>query len=84
LLGQHAFELDPQLKLLKVKSGVLTGRHPTELEIRSRTGCSVIAVERGESLFTEFEDGFRFQDEDEVYVCGDQHAVERFHSVFSS
>ncbi|MBN2170541.1 MAG: NAD-binding protein [Candidatus Krumholzibacteriota bacterium] len=82
LLGQHAFELDPQLKLLKVGSGRMEGKAPSELDLRRRTGCSIIGVERGNELFTEFDADFRFLPEDEVYVCGSERAIERFQDAF--
>jgi Trk K+ transport system NAD-binding subunit len=82
LLGQEAISVDPQLKVLKVSPKGLAGRHPAELEVRERTGCSIVAVERGEEVLVEFGPGFRFQPEDAVYVCGSARAVRRFQEVF--
>ncbi len=84
LLGRQALELDPQLKLLKTSGEVLAGRHPAELKIRSRTGCSIIAVERGEKLLTGLDEDFRFEATDAVYVCGGQDAVDRFENLFEA
>ncbi|HEX9945722.1 MAG TPA: NAD-binding protein [Thermoanaerobaculia bacterium] len=83
LLGQEAVAIDPQLKILKVAPDGLAGRHPAELGIRERTGCSVVAVERGEDVLVEFGPEFRFLPEDAVYVCGSGGAVRRFREVFS-
>jgi len=82
LLGQHTFELDPQLKLLKVNAAPLAGQHPVELDIRGRTGCSVVAVERGDELFTEFDQGFSFEARDDIYICGSPDAAARFQANF--
>jgi len=82
LLGQEAFEVDPQLKVRKVAAGPLAGRHPAELRLRSRTGCSLVAVERGDDVLVELGPDFRFQAEDTVYVCGSSGAVQRFGEVF--
>jgi Trk K+ transport system NAD-binding subunit len=82
LLGQESVAVDPQLKILKIASGGLAGRHPAGLAIRERTGCSVVAVERGDDVLVEFGPAFRFQPSDAVYICGSGNAVRRFQEVF--
>ncbi|MBV8200418.1 MAG: NAD-binding protein [Acidobacteria bacterium] len=82
LLGQEAFEVDPQLKVLKVAARPLAGRHPSDLRLRSRTGCSLVAVERGDEVLVELGPDFRFLPEDTLYVCGSSGAVQRFGEVF--
>jgi Trk K+ transport system NAD-binding subunit len=82
LLGEEAFLIDPQLKVLKVPPDGLAGRHPAELAIRERTGCSVVAVERGDEVLVEFGPEFRFRDDDALYVCGSHGAVRRFTETF--
>lgn len=82
LLGEEAFLIDPQLKVLKVSPHGLTGRHPAELDIRERTGCSVVAVERGDEVLVELGPEFRFREDDALYVCGSHGAVRRFTEIF--
>ncbi|HYL04883.1 MAG TPA: NAD-binding protein [Thermoanaerobaculia bacterium] len=82
LLGQEAFEVDPQLKVLKAAAGPLAGRRPSDLRVRSRTGCTLVAVERGDDVLVELGPDFRFQPDDTVYVCGSSAAVQRFGEVF--
>ncbi len=82
LLGEEAIAVDPQLKLLRVAAGSLSGGHPARLGIRERTGCSVVAVERDERVVVELADDFRFEPEDWVYICGSNAAVRRFLEVF--
>jgi Trk K+ transport system NAD-binding subunit len=78
LLGEEAVELDPQLKVRQVPAAALRGRTPADLALRQRTGCSVVAVERGEEVLTEIGPDFRFEGDDAVYVCGSAEAVRRF------
>jgi K+/H+ antiporter YhaU regulatory subunit KhtT len=78
LLGEEAVTIDVALKVLKTSPHGLVGRHPAETSIRERTGCSVVAVERGEDLLVEFEPGFRFAESDQVYVCGSNEDVRYF------
>ena len=82
LLGQDAVAIDPQLKVLKVEPDGLAGQNPAALEIRQRTGCSVVAVERGEDVIVEFGPDFRFDSRDAVYICGSSNSVRRFQEVF--
>ena len=82
LLGQEAVAVDPQLKVLKVAADSLTGRAPAELGIRERTGCSVVAIERGDEVIVELGGDFRFRPDDEVYICGSGRAVRRFKEVY--
>jgi Trk K+ transport system NAD-binding subunit len=84
LLGEEAVSVDPQLKVLKVEAAGLAGRRPAELGVRERTGCSIVAVERGEEVLVELGPDFRFQPEDAVYVCGSSRAVRRFQEVFGA
>ncbi|HEX3129691.1 MAG TPA: NAD-binding protein [Thermoanaerobaculia bacterium] len=82
LLGEEAFLIDPQLKVLKVSPDGLAGKRPVDLDVRQRTGCSVVAVERGEEVLVEFGPDFLFRPDDTLYVCGSHAAIRRFTEVF--
>ena len=84
LLGQEAIEVDPQLEILKLAAGGLAGRRPAELALRGRTGCSVVAVERGDRVLVDLGADFRFAADDAVYVCGTPGAVRRFTAAFGA
>ena len=83
LLGEEAIAFDTQLKLLRASAGPLLGRSPLDSEIRERTGCSVVAVERGDELLVEFGGEFRFREGDELYVCGGSTDISRFRESFA-
>lgn len=78
LLGQEAVALDPRLEILKVPADGLVGQAPRDLAIRERTGCTVVAVERGDDVLVEFDPAFRFEPGDGVYVFGTTQDVRRF------
>jgi Trk K+ transport system NAD-binding subunit len=82
LLGEEAISFDPQLKLLRSRVGALEGRNPRDSEIRERTGCSVVAVERGEELVVDFDAEFRFRADDVLFVCGSPPEIRRFRETF--
>jgi Trk K+ transport system NAD-binding subunit len=76
LLGQEAVALDPRLEILKVPAEGWVGQRPGS--IRQRTGCTVVAVERGEDVLVEFDAAFRFAPGDGVYIFGTTQDVRRF------
>lgn len=82
LLGHEAVVVDSHLRVVRVPEGSLVGHHPSELRIRARTGCSIVAVERGEDALTEFDVSFRFAAGDAVYLCGDREAIRRYEAEF--
>ena len=82
LLGKRTVMLDQALKVSMVKSPKLVGAHPAELRIRERTGCSVVAVERGAEVLVRFEREFAFAPRDLVYICGSEDATRKFAAEF--
>ncbi len=82
LLGKQSLALDQSLKVSMVASPELIGQHPSDLRIRPRTGCSVVAVERGSELIVHFDRAFRFADGDSVYICGSDQDLRKFVGVF--
>jgi Trk K+ transport system NAD-binding subunit len=82
LLGKESVAVDPELRVLKVASRKLEGQHPAGLGIREKTGCSVVAVERGDDLLVEFGNEFRFGLDDAIYICGSAEAVQKFADLF--
>jgi len=82
LLGKQSIALDQSLKISMVSSPDLVGKHPADLRIRTRTGCSVVAIERGRTLLVHLDRGFRFEAGDAVYICGSEEAIRVFTNVF--
>jgi Trk K+ transport system NAD-binding subunit len=83
LLGKESVVLDPELRVIKVSTRGLEKHHPRHPDIRDKTGCSVVAVERGDELLVEFGPEFRFQPNDAVYICGNAEAAQKYDSTFS-
>lgn len=82
LLGEEAVALDPHLRLLRLPVASMSGKNPVELRIRERTGCSVVAVERGEELIGDLPADFRFAPGDAMFVCGSDAAIRRLRESF--
>ena len=82
LLGQQAVTVDEHMRVVRVSSRGLVGRHPMDLQVREQTGCSIVAVERNEHLITDFPVDFRFEDEDAVYICGSNEGTRSYREAF--
>ena len=70
LLGEDAVSLQPEIKVVKTRAGALAGQRLRAAQVRQRTGCLVIAVERGAEVVVEFPDDFVIAADDRVYVSG--------------
>lgn len=84
LLGEDAVSIYPQLKVLRLPVGNLAGRRLGDLHLRARSGCSVVAVERGDEAKTNLDIDFVFEDGDSVFVCGSPKAVEDLRDDFEA
>jgi len=78
LLGKESVTVGAELRVAKVSASGLEKYHPRENDLREKTGCAVIAVERGNELLVEFGPDFRFQRDDAAYVCGNAEATQKF------
>ena len=82
LLGKETVDINADLRIVKVSVQGMEGRHPDEFRIRETTGCSAIAVERGDELLVEFDAAFRFHNRDALYICGSAEATQRYGETF--
>jgi len=78
LLGKESVSLDAELQVVKVSARRLENCHPKHIDLHQKTGCTIVAVERGEELLVEFAPEFVIQPGDAVYICGDGDAVHKF------
>jgi len=82
ILGEESVSLEAAIKLVATSGDSLTGRPLEEFRVRERTGCSVVAVERGDQVIVEFTPGFEIQPEDTVYVSGTSESIATYFKGF--
>jgi Trk K+ transport system NAD-binding subunit len=82
LLGKESVAVDPELRVIKVSTRGLEKFHPKQNDLRDKTGCTVVAVERGDELIVEFPADFKFALNDAVYICGSAEASQKFYQLF--
>ncbi|NKB70118.1 MAG: hypothetical protein GKR89_23845 [Candidatus Latescibacteria bacterium] len=71
-----------RIKLVKLAPTSLIGRNPLAANIRERTGCTVVAIERGGQVITDIKPSFTLTAEDAVYICGTTAAIGRYYTEF--
>ncbi|PSQ19275.1 metal transporter [Halobacteriales archaeon QS_8_69_26] len=76
--GGSVLSPDTQVQVIKTQAPGLAGRTLGEAQVRSRTGCTVVAVERNGQVFTDVGPRFRVETGDEVVVAGTDEGTNRF------
>ncbi len=82
LFGEESVSIQPQIKVVKTQAGVLAGRPLAASRVRERTGCSIVAIERGDQVIVELGQGITLLDSDCVYISGTPDAVDEFYEEF--
>lgn len=82
LLHRETYSIDPKLHLDRLMAPKLAGLHPHQVDIRKRTGCSVVAVERYGHLLPRLDSDFVFEPDDSLLICGTAEANEAFRRLY--
>ncbi len=86
LLAHHVLgetvSLQPRIKLALVSAGQLEGKNPIRERIRERTGCTVVALDRGGTVTMDFPTDLELASDDAIYICGTADAIERYREEF--
>jgi Trk K+ transport system NAD-binding subunit len=75
---EEVISMDKQVEIVRTTAPTFAGRTLAEADVRSRTGCTVVAVERDGEVLTELGPEFRFERDDHVIVAGTDEDVNRF------
>jgi Trk K+ transport system NAD-binding subunit len=81
LMNRDTRSFGTELRILRAT----TERMPEEITaalVRRRSGCSVVAIERGNEVLTEIPGDTTFEAQDIVLVCGHRSATERFAALY--
>ena len=61
---------------------LLAGAYVAEARVGASTGCSVVAVRRGDAVTVSFPDDFRIHDGDRIFLAAPQEGLLRFREQF--
>ncbi|MWG33968.1 potassium channel family protein [Halomarina oriensis] len=81
ILDEEVITFDQQVELIRTGPGDLTGRTLGEADVRRKTGCTVVAVERDGALVSDLGPDFRLQRGDELVVAGTDDDIVTFSAL---
>lgn len=74
---------EKQIDLVQLPAGKLTGQTLIQSDVRSETGCTILAVVRGEKRITSLDpQKFKFKEGDEVIVAGTDASIHQFEKQY--
>ncbi|WP_435181664.1 potassium channel family protein [Halorussus sp. AFM4] len=80
---EEVISMDKQVEVVRTTAEGLVGQTIGEADVRARTGCTVVGVERDGDVLTEVGPEFRFRHGDAVIVAGTDEGVNRFTTLAS-
>ncbi|MFC7223876.1 potassium channel family protein [Halalkalicoccus sp. GCM10025322] len=75
---EEVISLNTQIEVVRTPASRLVGQRLKDARIRSRTGCTVVGVERNGDVITELGPEFRIETDDLLIVAGTDEGVNRF------
>jgi len=69
---------ETQFELVRTTAPQIVGRSLGDVDLRARTGCTVVAVERNEDLLTDLGPEFVVREDDMLIVAGSDEAINQF------
>ncbi|WP_277542543.1 potassium channel family protein [Haloarcula laminariae] len=82
LEDEDVISMDQQVEIVRTDAGDLAGRTLGAADVRSRTGCTVVAVERNGTVLTDLGPDVRVQSGDSLVIAGTDAGVKRFQSFY--
>jgi Trk K+ transport system NAD-binding subunit len=81
VLDEEVVTYGTQVEIVRTTAGSIAGRSLREVDLRTRTGCTVIAVERDGEVLTEIDGDFVVRSDDELVVAGPDAAINELSAV---
>jgi Trk K+ transport system NAD-binding subunit len=78
LEGADVLSTDTHVEVVRVGPGTLAGRTLGDADVRRKTGCTVVAIERDDEVLTELGPDFGVRDDDALIVAGTDDGINRF------
>jgi Trk K+ transport system NAD-binding subunit len=77
LENEEVISLDTQVEVVRTRAPGLVGRTLGGADVRARTGCTVVAVERDGEVYTELGPDFEVREDDELIIAGTDEGTNR-------
>ncbi|WP_248897226.1 potassium channel family protein [Haloplanus halobius] len=83
LEDEEVISLDKQVEVIRTRAPGLVGRTLGEADVRARTGCTVVGVERDGDVVTDLGPEFRVREGDVLIIAGTDEGTNRFTQLLS-
>ena len=81
LEDEDVLSLDGQVEVVRTRAPELEGRTIGDAQVRTRTGCTVVGVERDGGVITDVGPEFRVEPGDELVIAGTDDGIRKFNSA---
>ena len=78
LEDEDALSLDQQVEDVRTQAPQLVGQTVGDALVRSKTGCTIVGVERDGDVITDIGPEFRIESEDELLIAGTDEGIHQF------
>jgi Trk K+ transport system NAD-binding subunit len=78
LEDEDVLSLDQQVEVVRTRAPKLVGQTIGEALVRSKTGCTVVGVERDGTVITDVGPDLRVESDDELVIAGTDDGIRRF------
>ncbi len=82
LTERDVLSLDQQIEVVRMEAPELSGQSVSEADIRARTGCTVVAIERNGDVLTDVGPDTRIGTDDKLVVAGTDESIREFERLF--
>ena len=82
LEDEDVISMDQQVEIIRTDAGGLAGTTLGEADVRSRTGCTVVAVEHNGSVLTDLGPDVRIRAGDSLVIAGTDAGMKRFKQLY--
>lgn len=84
ILGEDVMALDKQIDIVRTRAPDFEGQTLAEADVRARTGCTVVAIERDDEVLSDLEPHTRIRPGDALVVAGTDADIARFNDLAGS
>ncbi|WP_411963055.1 potassium channel family protein [Haloferax sp. YSMS24] len=82
VLDEEVIAPQSQIEIVRTQAPGLVGQTLASADVRAKTNCTIIAVERGDELITEAGPDLRVRRDDDLIVAGIDEDIYRFNELF--
>ena len=80
---EDVLSLDQHVEVVRTQASQLVGTTLGEARVRSKSGCTVVGIERDETVVSDVGPEVRIEDGDEIIIAGTDEGVQRFTELYT-